>query len=356
MLWSTVKAARGLPRYFERSLMLATEFKIAGRLIGADQRPYVIAEAGSNHNQSLDTARQLIDVAAEAGCDAVKFQLFEAGELYPPTHELYKIFKAVELSPDWLLPLQQHAMTRGLAFFASVFDRRSADRLAALDVPAFKIASSETAKLDLLAYVAAKKKPLIVSTGMCDLVDILEAASCCERNGNNEVALLQCVALYPPQPSDANLAVMDTLHSLFGCPVGYSDHVLGTTIAVAAVARGAAVIEKHFTLDRKSPGPDHSYALEPNELADMVRQMREVHAAIGNGVKDMHPEERRRGRREGLYAAKAVALGERFTSDAIAIRQPAIGIRARQLDQLIGLATVRALKEGDPIHWDDVRP
>lgn len=336
--------------------MLATDFEVAGRRIGRGESPYVIAEAGSNHNQSLDTARLLIDAAAAAGCDAVKFQLFEAGELYPPEHELYKIFKSVELSPDWLVPLQLHANAVGLAFFASVFDRRSADRVAEIEVPAYKIASSETTKFDLLAHVAAKKKPLIVSTGMCDLIDVMEAVACCERNGNHEVALLQCVALYPPQSADANLAVMDTMRHIFGCPVGYSDHVLGPTIAIAAAARGAAIIEKHFTLDRNSRGPDHFYALEPSELRDMVHQIREVHAAIGEGVKEMHPEERRLGRRDGLYAAKPIAAGERFTEAAIAVRRPAIGIRARHRDQIVGLVAVHALREGDPIHWENVQP
>ena len=246
--------------------------------------------------------------------------------------------------------------SRGLAFFASVFDRLSADRMAAVGVPAYKIASSETTKLDLLAHIAVKGKPLFVSTGMCDLVDVMEAIACCERNGNNTVALLQCVALYPARPDDANLAVMDLFRNQFKCPVGYSDHVLGTTIAVAAAARHANVIEKHVTLDRNSPGPDHSYAIEPNELMELVRQIREVQAAVGDGVKDMHPEERRIGRRYGLYAARDIAAGERIVSDAIAVRQPAIGIRARHRDQVIDLVPRRAIPADHPIHWDDLGP
>lgn len=336
--------------------MLAREFEIAGRRIGGGASPYVIAEAGSNFDQSLDTARRLIDVAVKAGADAVKFQLFEAGELYPPNHELYAIFKAAELSPDWLPPLQHHATSQGIAFFASTFDRRSADRLAALNVPAFKIASSETTKLDLLAHIAAKGKPMIVSTGMCDLIDVMEAMACCERNGASDVALLQCVALYPPEPKDVNLAVMDTLRTSFACPVGYSDHVLGVGIAVAAAARGAAVIEKHFTLDRKSPGPDHFYALEPNELVDMVRQIRTVHDAIGSGVKEMHPEERRLGRREGLYTTRSIEAGERLTADAVEVKRPAVGIRSRHLAQVVGLVAKRALAAGDAMHWEDLQP
>jgi sialic acid synthase SpsE len=335
--------------------MLKNEFEVEGRKIGGGASPYVIAEAGSNHNQSLDTARRMIDVASEAGCDAVKFQLFDTDSLYPPSHENYAVFKSFELSPDWLLPLQQHCKARGVAFFASAFDRRSVDRLGDIGVPAYKIASSETTKLDLLAYTASKKKPIFVSTGMCDLVDVIEAVACCERNGNADVAIMQCVALYPPQPSDINLAVMDTYRSLFTGPVGYSDHVLGTAIAVAAVARGAAVIEKHFTLDRKSEGPDHFYALEPAELTEMVRNIRDVHSAIGIGAKEMHPEERRIGRRDGLYAARAVGAGEQISADAILVQRPAIGIRVRHRDTVVGMVALRALAAGDPISWDDVR-
>ena len=336
--------------------MLKPEFEIFGKRIGPGAPAYVIAEAGSNHDKSLDTARRLIDAAAAAMCDAVKFQLFDTDELYSPDHANYAIFKSMELPADWLEPLKNRAEASGLAFFASVFDRRSADRIEAVGVPAYKIASSETTKLDLLAYIAAKGKPLFVSTGMCDLVDVMEAVACCERNGNDRIALMQCVALYPARPDDANLAVMDKFRSQFDCPVGYSDHVLGTTIAVAAAARGANVIEKHITLDRNSPGPDHSYAIEPDDLAAMVRQIREVEVAIGNGLKDMHPEERRIGRRFGLYAARDIQAGERIGPDAIAVRQPAIGIRARHRDQVVSLVSQRAIRANDPILWEYLGP
>jgi sialic acid synthase SpsE len=336
--------------------MLKTEFEVSGKLIGPGAPPYLIAEAGSNHDQSLDTARRLIDVAAEAKCDAIKFQLFDTDELYQPDHPNYGLFKSIELSPDWLEPLKRHAETRGLAFLASVFDRPSADRIEAVGVPAYKIASSETTKFELLAHIAAKGKPLFISTGMCDLIDVMEAVACCERNGNHAIALLQCIAVYPLRAEDANLSVMDAYRSRFNCPTGYSDHVLGATIAVAAAARGANVIEKHITLDRTSPGPDHSYAIEPGELAEMVRQIHEVQCAIGDGMKDMHPEERRIGRRFGLYAARDIKAGECIAPDAIAVRQPAIGIRARHRDHVINLVARRAISANDPICWENISP
>ena len=294
--------------------MLKPEFEVFGKRIGPGAPAYVIAEAGSNHDKSLDTARRLIDAAAAAMCDAVKFQLFDTDELYSPDHANYAIFKSIELPADWLEPLKSHAEASGLAFFASVFDRRSADRVEAVGVPAYKIASSETTKLDLLAHIAAKGKPLFVSTGMCDLVDVMEAVACCERNGNDRVALMQCVALYPARPDDANLAVMDKFRSQFGCPVGYSDHVLGTTIAVAAAARGANVIEKHITLDRNSPGPDHSYAIEPDDLAAMVRQIREVECGY-----------RQRSSRICIRKSDRLAAALGFTPRATSRRASALG-------------------------------
>lgn len=336
--------------------MLNREFEVAGRKIGPVHPCYVIAEAGSNHNQSLDTALRLIDVAAKAGCDAVKFQMFDTSELYRPDHELYANFKSVELSPDWLDPLKKHANGCGLTFFASVFDRRSVDRMAAVNVPAFKIASAEATKLGLVAYIAALGKPLFISTGMCDLVDVLEVTACCERNENHNVGLMQCIALYPAEPKDVNLAAMDTLRNVVSCPVGFSDHTLGATISVAAVARGARIIEKHFTLDRSSKGPDHFYALEPNELSEMVRQIRDVDASIGDGIKAMHAAERRVGRRFGLYAARDIRAGDKIALDAIAVRQPAVGISARHRDQVMELVARQSISAGLPIRWEDLKP
>lgn len=336
--------------------MLEAEFRIGDKTVGGNTAAYVIAEAGSNHNQSLDTARKMIDVAAEAGCDCVKFQLFDAAELYPSTHELYAIFKSMELSPDWLETLLAHARSRGIDFTASVFDRRSTDRLLVVGVPFVKIASSETTRLDLLAYVASKKVPLVVSTGMCDIIDVMEAVACSERNHNSKVALMQCVALYPVEPGDANLAVMDTLRRQFACPVGFSDHTLGIDIAVAAAARGANVIEKHFTLDRTMPGPDHSYAIEPAELSQMVRQIRLVGSAIGDGRKEMHLAEKPVGRREGLYARMEIEKGATIVPEMLEIRRPAVGIRARHAAHAAGLRALRTIPAGAPVAWEDVGP
>lgn len=335
--------------------MLNTEIKIGNRRIGPDDQPYVIAEAGSNFNQSLDTAFRLIDIAAEGGADCVKFQLFRADALYPPDTEMHRIFKSIELAPEWVPKLQSRASDRGLHFAASAFDRQSVDVLEAVGVPFHKIASSETTNLPFLAYIASKGKPMIISTGMCDTVDIQEAVNICLAQGNPRIALLQCVAMYPLPTELVNLRVMDALREQFRCPTGFSDHTLGINVSIAAVARGANIIEKHFTFDRSAEGPDHFYALEPEELKEMISSLRAVHAACGTAEKDLAPEERRLGRREGIYAARDIKAGAIISPDDLVIRRPALGIRERYLKSVVGTTACTDIESDSPINWEMIR-
>lgn len=328
--------------------------KIGNKSIGEGNSPFFIAEAGSNHNQSYETAAKLVDVAADAGADAVKFQLFQSGELYPPGTEMYKIFKSVEFDAEWLGKLSEHAAKRGILFLASAFDRKSADLLEAAKVPAYKIASSETTNIPLLSYIAKKGKPLLISTGMCDLVDVYEAIKLCESLGNSELALFQCGAMYPLPPELAHLKVMDMFRETFPYPVGYSDHTLGNHITLAAVARGASLIEKHFTLDRQSQGPDHFYALEPKELKQLVKESREIYASLGEKEKLMLPEEKRVGRREGLYIKRNIKMGQKLTAEDIEIKRPALGLRARYASAIVGSSAKTDLAEGSPLNWADL--
>ena len=334
--------------------MLLSEFAIGGCPVGGEAAPYVIAEAGSNFNQSLDVARRLIDVAAESGVNAVKFQLFQAEALYPNGGELYDIFKSVELNADWVPMLDRHATDRGIAFMASAFDIKSVDLLEAVSVPGHKIASSETSNLGFLHYVASKGRPLIISTGMCDMVDVEDAVSVCLGVGNTQVALLQCGAMYPLPSELANLRVIASFAERFRCPVGFSDHTLGQAAAVAAIGLGASIFEKTFTLDRASPGPDHSYALEPGELKAYVAALREGHKAMGSPNKDMLPKERELGRREGLYAARDLAEGEMLGAEDIAVHRPSVGLRARYCKVLIGANLTRNVAKDEPLTWDVV--
>jgi len=332
--------------------MLKKECEIAGQSVGGSTTPYVIAEAGSNFNQNLDTARRLIDAAAKANANAVKFQLFRADALYPKLDVLYEVFKSIELNPDWVPKLSDHANGQGIAFMASAFDMGSIDTLESVGVPAHKIASSETADLGFLHYVASKGKPLVISTGMCDMVDVEEAVNVCLGIGNTQVILLQCGAMYPLPADQVHLGVIASFKERFGCPVGFSDHTLGQAAAAAAVGLGATVFEKHFTLDRSAEGPDHFYALEPDELSSYVATVQEAHQSLGSAVKEMLPDEKQNGRREGLYAARDLSEGETISLSDLITKRPAIGIRARYQSSVSGAILTKQVRADEPISWD----
>jgi sialic acid synthase SpsE len=331
--------------------MTVKPLTIAGHDIGAENPPFVIAEAGSNFNQSLDIAKRMIDVAAESGAQAVKFQLFRAEALYPPGTELYDIFKSIELNPDWLVPLNDHAGQAGILFSASVFDLESLAALEAIGVPLHKVASSETTNLRLLGAMAATGKPLLISTGMCEMSDVAEAVGLCRGTGNDNLVLLQCGSVYPLPPGKANLRVLEGFGATFATQLGFSDHTLGSAAAAAAVALGARVIEKHFTLDRAMEGPDHSYALEPQELEVYVSAVHEAFLALGSGTKTMLSEERAVGRRDGLYAARPIAAGAEIGHEDIVVQRPAAGIGARYARAVIGTRAAAPIPEGEAITW-----
>jgi len=334
--------------------MLNNEFKIRNLTIKNYETPYVIAEAGSNHNQSLEIAYKLIDVAANAGAQAVKFQLFKAEKLYPVGTKLYDIFKSIQLNSDWVPKLAEHSRSCGIDFLASPFDKGSVDQLEEVEVAAYKIASSEMTNTRLLAFIAQKKKPLFLSTGMCDLLDVVDAVELCSSLGAKSIAILQCGAVYPLPPDKANLKVMDVYASMFGCPVGFSDHTLNFGASVAAVARGASIIEKHFTLDKEMEGPDHSYALNPEELKQFVQLVQEAHNSLGSFEKSLLSQEKKFGRREGLYVNKNIKKGARLNDNDVEIKRPALGIRSRHLPKIIDCYLKKDIKKGAPIQWGDL--
>jgi N,N'-diacetyllegionaminate synthase len=333
---------------------LAPSFKVAGTYVGNAARPYFIAEAGSNFDQCLDTGRRLIDIASDAGADAVKFQLFRADVLVPEGGDTHAAFKAVELNPDWVPALSEHAAARQITFMASAFDIESVQVLEEAGVPAHKIASSEATNLDLVDTIAATGKPIFLSTGMCDIVDVQEAVDRCLARGNRSIALLQCGAMYPLPPEHVHLRVMDLFRDIYGSPVGFSDHTLGTAVTLAAAARGADVIEKHFTHDRSAEGPDHFYALEPDELTRVIEETHRVFAALGDARKDMLPAEREFGRREGLYAVRDLKAGAVIGLGDIDIRRPAIGLRERHANAVVGMRPTRHIAAGEALQWGDL--
>ncbi|HXG54322.1 MAG TPA: N-acetylneuraminate synthase family protein [Vicinamibacterales bacterium] len=345
--------------------------RIGDRLVGSGEPPYVIAEAGSNHNRDFGTALALIDAAAEAGADAVKFQTFTADALVARTSDpiatltdefskygrtVHEMFAAAEMPLEWLAKLKDHATGRGITFLSTPFDERSADVLADLDMPAYKVASYEVVHLPLIRHIARKGKPVLISTGMASLGEIEEAIGAVRAEGNDQIAIFHCPIGYPVPPEHVNLAVLDTLRQVFDIPVGLSDHTRGIAVPVAAVARGASLIEKHYTLDAGQAGPDHGFAIEPHELAGLVAGCREAFIAIGDGRKVCLPSEQLhyvRGRRS-LFAAVPIPAGTVVTEDMLAILRPGTGLAPRFREAIVGRRARRDISAFDPIRWDDV--
>ncbi len=321
-----------------------------------NNRPvYIIAEAGSNFDGKLSQAKQLIDVAADAKADAVKFQLFRASVLYPDeTQPVHARVKACEFPREWIPELIAHAKSREIEFLATPFDAEAVDILDRAGVPAFKWGSSETTNHPLLLKVARTKKPVYLSTGMCTMADIAEAVEILDENGCPETTILHCYAVYPMAYEDAHLRVMETLRQTFRKPVGFSDHSLGIALPIAAAALGATVIEKHFTLSRKLQGPDHSYAIEPDELKEMVVQIRNVEKALGSPLKGMHPDEKAWGRRDGIYAKRSLKKGHKISPEDLLIKRPATSLAARFRSSIAGMTLKTDLAEDAPLHWRDV--
>ena len=334
--------------------MLNKVCNIGDQLVAPNSKRYVIAEVGSNSNQDLNTAKRLIDIAMHAKANAVKFQLFKADVLYPNQDGLYEVFKTLELNPTWVPILSKYALRQGIEFMASAFDKESVDILESVEVPAHKVASSEVTDLAFVHYVASKGRPVIISTGMCDMVDVEEVVNVCLAAGNSQVIPLQCGSLYPLPADQVHLRVISTLQDRFSCPVGFSDHTRGQIAATTAVALGAAIFEKHFTLDRSMEGPDHFYALEPDELSSYVAAIHEAHESLGSPLKNILPDEKTNGRRKGLYATRNLIEGETISPTDLIEKRPALGIRGRYYSLVIGATLTRPILSDEPIFWDAI--
>jgi sialic acid synthase SpsE len=343
--------------------------QVGKRRIGKGQPCYVIAEAGSNHGNNYARAVELIDIAAEAGADAVKFQVFRADGIAARYVDkttaitdkqfsrfgktVHDLFRANELPYGWLPKLARHARTKGVDFLATPFDELSADAIDSIPVVAHKIASFEIIHIPLIRHLATKKRPVILSTGMASISDIEIAVDALTCHGCKAYALLHCSIGYPPAKNEINLKAIDTLKAAFACPVGYSDHTLGLAVPLAAVARGASIIEKHFTYSKRANGPDHAFALEPAELRDLVSGIREVEAAIGDGTKHRFPGEEihyRRGRRSMFYA-RDVKAGERITVSDLKVVRPGIGLSPHFYDIILGRKVGCDVKSDQPVSW-----
>ena len=343
--------------------------QIGKRRIGEAEPCFIIAEAGSNHNGSLDQARRLIDIASEAGADAVKFQLFRADRMYPKNagisgylkspKTIYDIISEMEMPYEWLPRLQAHCQERKILFFASVFDEESADRLDPY-VEAFKIASYELTHHPLVRHVALKGKSMILSTGTANLDEVKETIREIEKTGNENFSLMQCTAAYPAPLESLNLRVIPALKEIFGVPVGLSDHSRDPVVApLAAVGIGANLLEKHFTLSNRLPGPDHPFALEPPELKQMIREIRQAEKAMGNGQKVMQPVETelRSFARRSIFSVREIQAGETFSRENIAVLRRGVrtpGLEPKDFPRLLGKRALRRILLESSIQWEDI--
>jgi N,N'-diacetyllegionaminate synthase len=343
-------------------------FEIGGRQIGSGAPCFVIAEAGANHNRDLDLAKALIDAAAEAGADAVKFQTYTGADLYSsrtPQFEYLKddrpiqeILDAAALPREWQPELAEHARRRGILWFSAPFDHAAVDSLAEIGVPAIKIASFELVDLPLIRRAAGTGIPLIISTGMATYGEIDDALGAVAEAGGEHVALLRCASLYPSPPEIINLRAMATLRSAFGVPVGLSDHTTGISVAAGGAALGMELIEKHFTLDRAMRGPDHAFAIEPDELAAMVRSIREVESALGNGrlegPSELERKEMYTNARRSVIAARDIPAGTVISPDMLTVKRPGYGIPPKHLDVVVGRTARVDIPFDEVVTWEMV--
>jgi sialic acid synthase SpsE len=348
------------------------EFLIGTRAVGPGHPCYVIAEAGSNHNRDQATARQLIEVAAEAGADAVKFQTYTAEGLYSrrtpdikylkekglvgDQESVWELIKRVEIPWEWHSDLARHAAECGITFFSTPFEEAAVDALEDVGVPAYKIASYEVNHLPLIERVARTGKPVLISTGMASLGDIERALDTAAAAGARDLMVMHCAVNYPPRFADLNLRAITTMRKAFRIPIGWSDHTPGHTADVVAVTLGACAVEKHFTLSRAQTGPDHPFALEPDELGAMVTAIREAEEALGSSVKrvtDAEADLFRLGRRS-LVAARDIPAGGELSRDDLAVKRPGFGIPVDALDQVIGRHVGRDVLSDQVLEWDDL--
>lgn len=344
-------------------------FDIAGQPVGPEEPTFVIAEAGSNHNGNLETAKELIDVAADAGADAVKFQTFRAEDMYveesgdveylDDDRSIYDIIESMEMPYEWIPELYEYCRRRNVHFLSTPFDERSASELEEY-VPAWKVASYTSSHIPFLEYLADTDKPIIISTGAHELDEVAESVEVLREAGVSELVLLQCVAAYPTPLSDINVRVVETLRQEFDTLSGLSDHTLDpVTAPSAAVALGAVIVEKHFTLDKSMDGPDHVFALEPDELDQMVSAVRSTESALGSPEKSVLGVERElhEKARRAIHAVEDIKKGETLTEANVKVLRPgkqSTGLHPKFYDEILGEVVARDIPANEGIEWDHV--
>ena len=344
-------------------------FSVAGRTIGRSAQPFVIAEMSGNHNRSLDRALAIVDAAGDAGAHALKLQTYtpdtmtidvatgefrigDPGSLWTG-RTLYDLYKEAYTPWEWHRPIFDRARQRGLIAFSTPFDASAVDFLESVGAPCYKIASFENTDLPLIRRVAATRKPVILSTGMATVAELDETVRTLRDAGCDEFVLLKCTSTYPATPESTNLLTIPHLRELFDCEVGLSDHTMGVGVAVASVALGATVIEKHFTLSRAEGGVDSAFSLEPAELAQLVVETERAWQALGRVQYGASGEERKSLQyRRSLYVVKDLAAGEVLTSENVRAIRPGLGLAPKHLAQVLGRRVTRDVARGTPLSWD----
>lgn len=342
---------------------------INGRVIGPGHPPYIIAEMSANHNGSLKRAIEIIDMAKATGADAVKLQTYTADTLTIQSdrpefkingglwdgYTLYELYKWAAMPWDWHAPLFEHARRIGMTIFSSPFDETAIDLLESLDAPAYKIASFEAIDLPLIERVAKAGKPMIISTGLADEAEIQQAIDTASNAGCKEIAILHCVSGYPAPAADYDLLTIPDMIDRFGCITGLSDHTIDNTTAIASVALGASLIEKHVTLDRSAGGPDDSFSLEPEELKALCVSVRTAWEAVGTvNYRRKDSEKANLQFRRSIYFVRDVAAGEEITPAHIRIIRPGLGLAPKHFKDIVGRRTKTSVAAGTPASWNIV--
>ena len=347
---------------------MTSELHIGSRRVGPGQPAYIIAELSANHGQDFDQAVRIVRAMAAAGADAVKVQTYTADTLTIACDNeffrigggtlwdgrtLHDLYQEAFMPWDWQPKLQAITTELGLDFFSTPFDASAVDFLEAMNVPCHKVASFELVDLPLLRKIAATRKPVIASTGMATQDEITEAVKTLRDGGCTQLALLKCTSAYPALPEEMHLRTIADMSARFGVPVGLSDHTMGHTVAVAAVALGACIVEKHFTLSRATPGPDSTFSLEPEEFAAMVAAIRTTEKALGRVNYEVSANEAKsRQFRRSLFVVADVKAGEPFTTQNIRSIRPGHGLHTRHLAEVLGKKATREVKRGTPLSWE----
>lgn len=330
--------------------------RLGNKSIGDNNPCFIIAEAGSNHNGDINQAKKLVDIAVEAGVDAVKFQTFTADKLFAKCHPANEIVKKFEFKLEWHKEIKEYCNDKGIMFMTTPFQRDAVDLLEELNVEGYKVASGDMNYYPLLDYISKTGKPVILATGMAYMDEVKESIRRIQQGKTKDIAILHCISNYPPKDEDINLNAIKTMKEELQIPIGFSDHSMGITIPIAAVAMGAKIIEKHFTISRNLEGMDHFYALEPDELKQMVEEIRKIENAMGIGIKAPVTGEfsERYYARRGIVVACNLKAGDMIEEKHLDYVRPVNGIESKYYKEVIGKKVNKDLKENEPLYWENL--